>query len=358
MIDRPPGNPAGQRGKRCVIALCANQAYFPPAYVVCLALATSLAGRHDVILFTEQSPLLDRVPADLPFRIETPDFLARLPDLPEVIEGKTAFTFLRFFLPDLLTDYDRMLYLDCDIRVAGPVSDIFDLDLKGAPFAAVDDLITTLFPVDVPDRMLHHQALGLAADDYYCNAGVLLIDCEKWRREHFTDLALNCMNRLGRAAKHHDQDVLNVAFRNKWLALSPRWNFVVPPLWTDVRDIIQPVIHHHLLEKPWHGVKFAHWSERKHFLKAIKGTPFEDFVGRATYRQVKRSFEWRIKRLIESGTPFLPASRKRRRARMRLEKHLADYLVKNIEARRFADVEQGFSHINVPTLKSFLLQAG
>ena len=200
-------NPAEPRGNRCAIALCANQAYFPPAYVACLSLATRFAGRHDVVLFTEPGPLLDRVPADLPFRIETPEFLGRLPDIPEVVQGKTAFAFLRFFLPELLADYQRVLYLDCDIRIAEPVSPIFELDLKGAPFAAVDDLIATLFPVHAPDRSLHHQTLDLAEDDHYLNSGVLLIDCDRWRREQLTDVAFNCMIRLGRSATFHDQDV-------------------------------------------------------------------------------------------------------------------------------------------------------
>jgi hypothetical protein len=118
-------------------------------------------------LLTEPEEHLERA-KDAPFKILTPDFIGRLPDIPQVWHPFGPFAFLRLLLPDILTNYRRILYLDCDVRIAGDYSSLFDIDMGRAPIAAAIDPLGDRF-----------------------NSGVSLIDCENWKREGSQNVRLS-----------------------------------------------------------------------------------------------------------------------------------------------------------------------
>jgi hypothetical protein len=82
------------------IVVCADGKYLPAAYVLCLSLAQDQSERYDVYLLTEAGPHLDPLPRDLPFTIQMPDFVDRLPDIPGLVNELGPFTFLRLFVGD------------------------------------------------------------------------------------------------------------------------------------------------------------------------------------------------------------------------------------------------------------------
>ena len=225
------------RSSDCAIVLCADRKFFAPAYSVCMSLVRHQPERNDIYLLTEEGPHLQKVPSDVPFNVMTPEFVHRLPNIPEIWHHWTPFAFLRLFLPDIIPGYRRILYLDCDIRIEGSVAPLFGLDMKGAAIAAVDDVMTFFKPTirsEIAPVEKGRRALGFGPDEPYFNSGVLLIDCDRWQRDRMTDAATDCIVRL----RTHllldqdvlnviqlDQDVLNVIFRKAWLPLSPRWNF-------------------------------------------------------------------------------------------------------------------------------------
>jgi hypothetical protein len=335
----------------CAIVLCADHRYFPPAYVVCLALAQKWPSRADVYLLTEPGPHLDRMPADTPFKIGTPDFVGRLPGFPDAMKTLGPFACLRLFLPELFEGYRRILYLDSDIRIAGSLDPLFDLDMKGAPFAAVDDLMK-FHPPSILTGIPHRLKIGMKEADPYFNSGVMLFDCEQWRRKRMTSIALDYMSRLAPVALHYDQDVLNVAFCNEWLPLSPRWNFPPSAFESDVEAVMQPVVFHHIFQKAWQSGN-PNWRERKLFESALQETPYRDFMAGRTYRDFKHAVEWHVKRGLQNVTFFLPSSRKRIKARKRIGPiGFAAYILRNIEARRFADVDQGLCKVDLSALSA------
>ena len=46
-------------------------------------------------------------------------------------------TFYRLFIPQVMSDYDRVLYLDCDILVKDSLVELFKLDMKNNQIACV-----------------------------------------------------------------------------------------------------------------------------------------------------------------------------------------------------------------------------
>jgi lipopolysaccharide biosynthesis glycosyltransferase len=347
---------AGQPSQRsdCAIALCADAKYFPPAYALALSLVRQQTKPHDVYLLTEPGPHLDRVPGDVPFTVLTPDFADRIPIIPGLVHNFTSFGFLRLFLAELLEGYRRILYLDCDVRVDGPLQPLFDIDLKGAAFAAVDDVLT-FYPPLLAKQIPHRAALGIANEPYF-NSGVLLVDAERWKRARMGSVAIECLARLGTLVKMPDQDALNVAFCKQWLPLSPRWNFPFHAYESDIEALIKPVVRHHLQQKPWVRHQIVPKRERRHFRAAMQDTPFRDFV-ESTAHQHKRWIEWRLKRFLQDATFFLPASQQRIQERDDWHSYramggpsLAAFILDNVRSGRFADVDQGISTIDIGKL--------
>ena len=70
----------------------------------------------------------------------------------------------RYFIPKYISE-EKVLYLDADLLVLKNLEDIFEIDMKGHPIAAVMD-----------------------TDNQSFNSGVLLIDNGLWKRENMTCL--------------------------------------------------------------------------------------------------------------------------------------------------------------------------
>ena len=126
-------------------------------------------------------------------------------------------TWYRVFLPELLPDLDKILYLDCDLIVCDSLAELFDTDLANNWVGAV----TNVFQ----HNHLHRPAeLGLEGPEVYFNAGVLLMNLREMRRDHCTEALLEYGRRNAAQLEWRDQDALNVVLGGRRLPLHPRWN--------------------------------------------------------------------------------------------------------------------------------------
>ena len=74
--------------------------------------------------------------------------------------------FFKFDLPDVLSDWDKVLYIDTDMIIQGDLSQLFNTDLGEAYIAAVKDMAGMALES-------HHNRLGLGN---YFNAGMMLMN--------------------------------------------------------------------------------------------------------------------------------------------------------------------------------------
>ncbi len=133
-------------------------------------------------------------------------------------------TYGRLAIPQLIEDADRVLYLDCDILVKRPIGDLFDTDMRGSPLAACSDL-TYLHFIKRHEWPGRTSAKELLRDQRnYFNAGILLIDCVKWRQEQFFEKIHALLAKPPAPLFFADQDALNVIFQDNYERLDPRWN--------------------------------------------------------------------------------------------------------------------------------------
>jgi lipopolysaccharide biosynthesis glycosyltransferase len=136
------------------------------------------------------------------------------------VEGFTRkATWYRVLVADLLPDLERILFLDADLLVLDALGPLWETDLGDNYLAAV----TNVFQ---PDHVHRPAELGMDLPQRYFNAGVMLLDLERIRR----DGCVAAMRDYGVAHAEdlmfRDQDALNAVLADGRLPLHPRWNFM------------------------------------------------------------------------------------------------------------------------------------
>jgi lipopolysaccharide biosynthesis glycosyltransferase len=189
---------------------------------------------------------------------------------------------LRFLLPELLPDVDRLLYLDADTFVVADFMSLAELDLAGAPLAAVQNVAT-------PTQQDRLAALGIAEPSHTLNSGVLLMDLARMRAEDLLGQVVLTTAERADELQWPDQDVLNLVCAGRWQALHPRYNvqnsfFEWGPLAERVlgpsalaEALAQPAVVHFegpSLCKPWHVLCRHPWRDR--YLAVLARTPWSE----------------------------------------------------------------------------------
>jgi lipopolysaccharide biosynthesis glycosyltransferase len=135
---------------------------------------------------------------------------------------------MRLLLGQLLSDCDRVLYLDTDIFVRRSLAELYDADLGDKIIAAVPDNygnsdgITPCSSVGVIGLSEYRKHLSIIKNPYL-NSGVLLIDLQKWRG---AEVQARCLEVLRERPTilFSDQDALNVVLGDRALLVGYEWN--------------------------------------------------------------------------------------------------------------------------------------
>lgn len=136
--------------------------------------------------------------------------------------------YYRLFLPFILKDEKKVIYLDSDIIVKGDIAKLWDIDMEGNAIAAALDFSCSKFPVTLQEMQLSKYCkniLQLKNSAEYFNSGVLLLDLEKLRAMDFLQVVQAEIN-TGIEFLLVDQDILNRVFQNAFTILPPLWNYI------------------------------------------------------------------------------------------------------------------------------------
>lgn len=125
--------------------------------------------------------------------------------------------FARLYIPELLKDEKKAIYLDCDIIVQKPLEELYEKDLEGYSILAIPD--------GKKDQKLSKKRLELKDEKIYFNAGVMLMDLEKLRKNRMFEKTIKyCLN-LDRELELNEQDALNIIFKNNFKVEDKIWNY-------------------------------------------------------------------------------------------------------------------------------------
>ena len=210
---------------------------------------------------------------------------------------------LRLFLPELLKDVAKVLYLDCDTIVCRDIGEIWDTPLENVWVAGVLDCSKSLTK--------HCNVLGLRAEHYF-NSGVLLMNLGEMRntnyRETFSDVIRNYADKITMA----DQDLLNLAAQGRYRQLPIRWNlhrgYLIHQMpWTDKAELAEAlrmpgIVHFTGSRKPWQwSLKYPRHIFWQEWFLAAKGTTFAQPV-LFLFKRFLALF-WRKRRPVFPGAP-------------------------------------------------------
>ena len=149
----------------------------------------------------------------------------------------TAGTYLRFLLPDLLPQIDKIIYIDVDTVVHRPLDALFDVELDGMALAAMPDWPMLVGSQTWPTFFIPHagtrlrfaayveRALGFpcAGTTNYFNCGVMVFDLALWRAQDVAGRAIGYLTDHP-GVYYMDQDALNVLMGGRYVRLDARWN--------------------------------------------------------------------------------------------------------------------------------------
>lgn len=179
-------------------------------------------------------------------------------------------TYFRLFIPNLYPQYDKALYLDCDIVLLRDVAELFNIDIGdnlvgGAP----DDVIQTY---EVFQEYVE-KVVGVADYINYFNAGVLLMNLDELRKYNFQEKFLYSLDKI-KFSVAQDQDYLNRLCKGRVKIIDKTWNRM-PISNTEVDEKDLKLIHYNLAFKPWH---FEDILYKEYFWKYAQKTEFFDEI--------------------------------------------------------------------------------
>ena len=132
------------------------------------------------------------------------------------IRGIPETAYYRLLSPDLIPEYDKLLYSDVDVIIREDLGRYYDLDLGENYFAGVDNC-SRLRPAV---QKYLKESLGLDYRNGYYYSGNLIINSALIRRDgkmdEFRELGKNDYNQ-------QDMDIMNIACNGRFLPLGPSY---------------------------------------------------------------------------------------------------------------------------------------
>ena len=241
-----------------VLALASNEYYFPGLYCAVASALSHLdaARKVDVKVLdgglsqpsTEAlSRLVDRVSESVRLEFVTvdPSIFGKATRGP----GQSHMTYCRILLPQLL-GVPRLIYLDCDVLVFRDLSELFDLELShGKILAAVPDSETLALADDSP---IVAKSMKLPAEGAYFNCGVMLMNLDELRAQHFFQHAVELLNSWSGKYRFWDQSAINFLLYGRIDELPEYWNRASWRFDAQPNNDLDCVLHYTTCE-PWFG---------------------------------------------------------------------------------------------------------
>lgn len=193
------------------------------------ARALALADDDFSVTFDDVTAQLDSLTADLPIR----DYYSKT-------------TYYRFFIAEMFKNIDKAIYIDSDTVVLGDISELYMQNIDSYLLGAAHEQAM----VQVNEYGTYvEQNLGIDRNNYF-NAGVMLINCRRFREERVLERFLKLLPMYNFVVTQ-DEDYLNVICRDKVYFIDGRWNTEM------IGEIPYPeeeykIIHYIMISKPWH----------------------------------------------------------------------------------------------------------
>ncbi len=177
-------------------------------------------------------------------------------------------TYYRLFIASLFPQYDKILYIDCDLIVLGDISKLYHTDLEDNILGGViDQFVSTTEEF----RLYAERAVGVNPDTYI-NAGVLVINLAEFRKQKIEEKFVDLITSYDFDLLDPDQAYLNFLCKDKIHLLQNGWNKAPTPLPCDGK---KQIVHYNLYKKPW---QYDDIIDGEYFWQYAENSPFYDII--------------------------------------------------------------------------------
>ncbi len=177
-------------------------------------------------------------------------------------------TYYRLFIASLFPQYDKIVYIDCDLVVLGDISELYCVDLGENILAAAPEQF-----VRSTEEFRRYAEIALGVDpDKYVNAGVLVINLKEFRNNQIEEKFIHLITEYDFDLLDPDQAYLNYLCQGKIYELPNGWNKEPMPVPCNGK---KNIVHYALYKKPWQyddvmdGEYFWHYAMKSPFYDEI-----------------------------------------------------------------------------------------
>ena len=268
------------------VVLCTNQNYVPNLCVTIRSIIENHKKDRDIsiyVLHTELSDETINTVRNMEIHGVSINFL-NIKTLNE-LNNKNLYTvahyssdmYNRWYIPELLYKYNKIIYLDCDLVVCADIQDLYNKPLNKNLFGACINLQYT------SKSNYRKRRFDLNANEYF-NTGVLIINSRVFIQENYKKKLFDYVCSSSKL-DCPDQDALNVVCKNRIKTIENKWNVQWHHEFTKQsgkadfdtaqykKDINNPYILHYTSgNKPWNYDISNNGSQL--FWEFAKNTPF------------------------------------------------------------------------------------
>ena len=157
--------------------------------------------------------LADKTKHNIVFHYINPDIFK---NAPHNNKSWTELVYYRLLAPEILQEYDKVIYSDVDVLFKGDLQEVYNTDLTGYEMAAV--------PVEInnKDTMICHTYFPENSNDKIYISSFLVMNCKLMREEKTVDKFFETIKTIGSRLRFFDLDTMNIAC-NKFLPLDFRY---------------------------------------------------------------------------------------------------------------------------------------
>ncbi len=215
-------------------------------------------------------------------------------------EGYSSESFYRVVMVEILREYDKVVYLDCDLILLHDIAELYkETDIDDNLVAAAIDIdgLASAFSNHDGRKEYMINYLGIKDLHDYLQSGVMIFNLKAWRDtftiQHIIDVACDSEVMFG------DQDVLNRLCRGRIIFIDMSWNTIINHIKHQLQDLLYlaptdimdmylkarecPKIIHYGGTKPWDvpdcDKAYYFWdvARRTSFYEEIVGRKIEGF---------------------------------------------------------------------------------
>ncbi len=214
-------------------------------------------------------------------------------------------TYCRLAIGDILSsEVDKAIYLDTDIIIRHDIEELWNTDISNYYAGAVLDIGIGKKKLTVMPK------IDMLPTDPYFNAGILLINLVKWRKDHIGEKVISYLKER-KDLPFYDQDGLNAVLQGKWISIHPKWNVYKGIFHKYYRFKRMEILTNEFIEaaqdpyivhftgrfKPWHYACASPYTQD--YYKYLAMTPWKDYHPTdINLNSIGKRLKWILKRKV------------------------------------------------------------